>query len=342
MKKLMLYSCFVLSIILIMGFSGPLLYKNATGGDDSFYSKSLHYTNNGIRYIYSKEHGGLERLTGMSAAELGCDKAKCHATTCDGCHRKEVNGKPVYTTDTTVAMNACKNCHGDMVADNPDVHFAKGMKCMDCHTTREIHGDGVEYKSYQEPGFFDVSCRKCHVTLSNSPSHAAHSGKLDCAACHSAGYETCLNCHVESRLAQKKGSVITLRNMCFLVNYNGQVTTANMLSYVYKGKTMITFAKTFTHSILKNGRKCPECHNSGIVKNMQSGKFKLVKWKNDSMINVNGVIPVLQDYDMQLVFLDRKDDKWIPLENPPAPLINYSGYCSPITRDQFEKMVKPR
>ena len=29
--------------------------------DDNFYSRSLHFTNRGIEFIYSKEQGGLER-----------------------------------------------------------------------------------------------------------------------------------------------------------------------------------------------------------------------------------------------------------------------------------------
>ncbi len=33
--------------------------------DESFYAKSLHYTNRGIEFIYSKEQGGVERLTGV-------------------------------------------------------------------------------------------------------------------------------------------------------------------------------------------------------------------------------------------------------------------------------------
>jgi hypothetical protein len=31
-----------------------------------------------------------------------------------------------------------------------DVHFASGMECMDCHTPREMHGDGIQYLSMKQ------------------------------------------------------------------------------------------------------------------------------------------------------------------------------------------------
>jgi len=38
----------------------------------------------------------------------------------------------------------------------------------------------------------------------------------------------------------------------------------------------------------------------------------------------------------------REKGKCIPIEDPSPPLINYSGYSSPITRAQFEKLLKPQ
>jgi hypothetical protein len=329
----------VLSFAMVVTSFSPL----STSGDkdiksESFYQKSLHATNKGISFIYSKEQGGLERLTGKSAGEMGCQKAKCHASSCDDCHMIEVNGLKSYTTDTATYYKACTKCHGDMAKDNPDVHFAKGMKCMDCHTSKEIHGDGTDANTYQAKDFFDAKCENCHKSVSQIKSHTVHGNKLECQVCHSDNYTTCLNCHIESRLKGVKEAQFQLDGMSFLVNYNGKVTLANMLSYVYQGKTMITFAKTFGHSIIRQGRKCGDCHGSTIVNEIAGNKFRMTRWENDSLKNSKGVIPVLEGYNWNLVFLDKTGDKWIPLKSTSEPLLNYSGYCSPITKDQFEKL----
>lgn len=44
----------------------------------------------------------------------------------------------------------------------PDVHFARGMACIDCHTEREVHGDGQIYaKRHYE---VELRCETCHGT----------------------------------------------------------------------------------------------------------------------------------------------------------------------------------
>jgi hypothetical protein len=127
------------------------------------YKTSLHYTNQGLAHWYAKENGGLERITGIPFSEMAsCNR--CHVRTCDVCHVKEVDGKPFYSLAAAKSEAACEKCHAiesqDFARKNPadktaDVHFAKGMKCMDCHTAREIHGDGTPYESIQAPGALD-------------------------------------------------------------------------------------------------------------------------------------------------------------------------------------------
>ena len=336
-------NCLTFSLLLVVCTWIPAMSQDTTSlPKENFYTKSLHYTNRGIVSAYSKERGGLERLTGMSAKEIGCEKSECHATTCDVCHKKVVDGKATYTLDTAIAYAACTNCHGDMAKDNPDVHFAKGMKCMDCHTTREIHGDGTEVATYAQPGFFDVRCEKCHTNLSQSISHTVHAGKLDCTPCHVQEVNTCYNCHVDTRLKKGKESSIQLKNMEFLVNHDGKVTLANFLSYVYQNKTMMTFGPTFPHRVVKVGRTCTDCHDTKIVRDVKEGKFAPVRWENEKLQNVNGVVPVYDVAKWNCVFLTKENNKWIPLKDPVEPLVNYSGYCSPLTNDQITKLAAPQ
>ncbi|MHB8773094.1 MAG: selenite/tellurite reduction operon c-type cytochrome ExtM [Syntrophales bacterium] len=42
----------------------------------------------------------------------------------------------------------------------PDVHFAAGMDCIDCHTSRDVMGDGYAYENmYLQT---EISCEDCH------------------------------------------------------------------------------------------------------------------------------------------------------------------------------------
>lgn len=308
--------------------------------DGSFYSNSLHFTNRGIEFVYSKEQGGLEQITGLPASEVGCVQAKCHATSCDTCHRKDVGGKATYSLDPAVAQAACEGCHGTPEKDDPDVHARKGMKCMSCHSTREVHGDSVAYDSYMLPGVLDTRCEKCHSDISTSASHTIHRDKLDCSACHTAKIGTCINCHVEARIQGAKDVKIPLNGMLFLVNHDGRVTTANLLTYVYRNKTMITFAPTFSHSTVRQGRTCVQCHDTAIVRGVGAGTFAPVTWADGKVTNVQGVIPVVDPLAWKLPFLGLTDGKWTPLRDAAPPVLHFSGNCAPLTREQLAKLSK--
>ena len=41
-----------------------------------------------------------------------------------------------------------------------DVHFAAGMECIDCHTSREVMGDG--YATPDMRGQLEIRCEDCH------------------------------------------------------------------------------------------------------------------------------------------------------------------------------------
>lgn len=43
----------------------------------------------------------------------------------------------------------------------PDVHYERGMSCIDCHTRNEIMGDGTNYAHYEQQ--LEISCATCHV-----------------------------------------------------------------------------------------------------------------------------------------------------------------------------------
>jgi hypothetical protein len=49
----------------------------------------------------------------------------------------------------------------------PDVHFTAGMECIDCHTSRDVMGDGYAYKNMYLQS--EIACEDCHGGLSEVP-----------------------------------------------------------------------------------------------------------------------------------------------------------------------------
>lgn len=112
-----------------------------------------------------------------------------------------------------------------------DVHHAKKMACIDCHTRDEIMGDGNRYAHYEEA--LEISCETCHSSAPgvtrkknelanveemdgkyilyskidgsehplNPPKEEAcnYSGhkRVTCEACHSTWVPQCYGCHVK-------------------------------------------------------------------------------------------------------------------------------------------------
>jgi len=99
----------------------------------------------------------------------------CHAS-CGDCH---VKGPAISGISAGLLKGhrfvkrdegkTCALCHGGRVypeftgeyGGTPDVHYQKGMVCMDCHNKTEFHGDGKAYTSRQERKD-RPACLNCH------------------------------------------------------------------------------------------------------------------------------------------------------------------------------------
>ncbi len=316
--------------------------------EECFFLSSLHYTAKGMDYWYDKDNGGLETVTGIPYSNLDCKK--CHTPACDSCHRKTTEGKPSYSSQTAQNQETCLHCHGrqasvlkiDKASNQENVHIAKGMQCMDCHTAREMHGDGIEYKSFKQKGVMDIQCEKCHPTVTPSISHKVHRDGLDCKACHVRHVLSCSNCHFETDLKENKRLSIPLTGWVFLMNYNGRVTSATMQNFVLPAnKTFLMFAPRNSHSIMKQGRNCGDCHGTEIVRQVEKGKIRLTWLENGNVKNIKGVIPVVNRVIYEAVYQDYKDGKWMPIENPPPPVLQYVGYGEPLSDMQLKKLAMP-
>ena len=169
MKKIWIVQLVLLSLI-VTGF-GEISFAQEIKKENCFFLSSLHYTTKGMEHWYDKANGGIEIISGVPYSNLVCKN--CHAPGCDRCHKVAKDGKSEYSTKTAKNQDLCLGCHSaqkvimgiDSAAKQEDVHFAKGMKCMDCHSSREVHGDGTEYVSLKQPGAMDTRCEKCHRFL---------------------------------------------------------------------------------------------------------------------------------------------------------------------------------
>lgn len=116
-----------------------------------------------------------------------------------------------------------------VVREVEDVHHAKGLACIDCHTAEETMGDGKRYLHEEEAT--RVRCTTCHLPPGAAPApvlanaaprpdgtvevrskldgslHVAtmpsprctekHHERVACASCHSAWVHRCVGCHMQ-------------------------------------------------------------------------------------------------------------------------------------------------
>ncbi|MBN1549978.1 hypothetical protein JW979_00855 [bacterium] len=316
--------------------------------EDCFFLSSLHFTTDGMKYWYSKENGGLEKITGVPYDELHCKH--CHASSCDACHLEVKVEKKMYTTQAALQPDRCLTCHGreanvmkrDDAANVSDVHRSAGLACMDCHSLKEVHGDGTRYISMRAKEAMDVECENCHEVVSEIKSHKIHNNKLDCKACHVRHVLSCSNCHFDTFYTTQKKVSIPVSDWVFLMNYEGKVTSANMQTFVANGnKTFLMFAPQFSHSVMKEGRKCNDCHGTDIVKQVSKGEVTLLEKKDDAVVNLKGVIPVVDAVNYKCVYQNYVDGKWVPVPDPQSPVVHYAAFGEPLTKEQLKALTTP-
>jgi len=229
----------------------------------------------------------------------------------------------------------------DLRAKQEDVHLAKGMNCSDCHSKREMHGDGAQYTSLKEPGAMDTNCEKCHNAIKQSDAHIVHDGKLDCKACHVRHVVSCTNCHFDHMVKTGERKAIPVDSWLFLMNYKGKVSSASMQTFlVLPNKTFLMFAPHMSHSIMKEGRKCDDCHGAKSVQEVQKQKKLKLTWMEEGkVVNLKGVIPVVQGVKYECAYLDLKDGKWEPVKNPAEPIVQFAAFGEPLTKEQLEALA---
>jgi hypothetical protein len=336
---------------------------------ENFYT-SLHYTREGKPWWYAAENGGFELLTGIPISELGC--TECHGKTdADGVAYDDdlypYPGPGCYDCHPSqdffnVQESQCYGCHGRQNTEAnglglSDVHRDAGFTCWTCHGTEDLHGDGTEYFSMLQPGAIDADCENCHSDL--PASHAdydPHGGALHCAACHTSTVISCYNCHFESQVeAHVKRAKQPLSGFVMLVNRekDGKVYPASFQSVSYQDQAFVAFGPYAAHTIQKEGRGCPECHNNmggmneAITQYNATGQIKFAAWNDDTdeLTWLKGIVPIPADYEqtLKMDFITYDGDP----SDPPGPSTNWSSigkdtwdlhqmfFASPLTESQM-------
>lgn len=345
----------VLSVALLMlgSFIAYSVYASNENKDKCFET-SLHHTTRGMDYWYSK-NDGFGAVTGIPYCELGCKN--CHTASCNDCHLVKDSGGLHYSLKKARDSETCLKCHSrekatieiDKARDTLGVHLKASMQCIDCHSKREMHGDGNCYQSMRAPGAMDTKCENCHTqdaeeypAIPQTNSHFVHNDKLDCAACHVENSMTCYNCHfgeLKKTKSKPKSMVTKAKDFLLLVKYDGKITSGTMQTLVGSNNyPYISYVPYLTHSISAKGRKCQECHANEAVKVLAADKeFVPASFKDGKLDFYQGVIPVVPE-KLNWPFLEKKDGKWTTFEPEAKPLIQMGVYSSPLTLKELQKM----
>jgi hypothetical protein len=162
--------------------------RNKRGDYRGIGCASCHipYSNDGFyeggdKTISKKEHGHLlvHEIQSSRNAQVtvhGTTYSGIPVETCSTCHNR---GKRIGVSYEGLMETAYKPGYDGTGKGQPklhtkhylhlksDVHMRKGMLCQDCHTTRDLHGDG--FLSGATLGPVEIECQDCHGTTKKYP-----------------------------------------------------------------------------------------------------------------------------------------------------------------------------
>lgn len=139
---------------------------------------------------------------------------------------------------------------------NPDVHFAAGMECIDCHTSRDVMGDGYQYKNmYLQT---EIACEDCHGSPTKAPLYRQVFRENDSALRESRSYKQPVTAGMKMIQTSKGG------------NYSNVYYENGTIWLQGKGSGKLHRSKVITgtpeHLIAGHGRlECYSCHSHTSV-----------------------------------------------------------------------------
>jgi hypothetical protein len=138
----------------------------------------------------------------------------------------------------------------------PDVHFAAGMECIDCHTSRDVMGDGFQYQNmYLQT---EVACEDCHGSATSVPRYRVITRENDETFRESRSYKRPVQSGMQM-IQTSKG-----RSYSNVFHENGAIWLQGKRSGKLHRSKVIT--GTPEHTIAGHGRlECYSCHSRTSV-----------------------------------------------------------------------------
>jgi len=137
----------------------------------------------------------------------------------------------------------------------PDVHFAAGMECIDCHTSRDVMGDGFAYRNmYLQT---EVTCEDCHGSPAELPRYREITRENDEALRESKNYKRPASFGMKM-IQTSKG-----RSYSNVFYQDNAVWVAGKKSGKLHRSTVIT--GTPEHTVVGHERlECYSCHSRAV------------------------------------------------------------------------------
>jgi hypothetical protein len=138
----------------------------------------------------------------------------------------------------------------------PDVHFAAGMECIDCHTSRDVMGDGYVYKTmYQQT---EIGCKDCHGSASDVPRYRQITRENDEALRESRNYKKPMQFGMKMIQTSKGRSYSNVFYEDGAIWVQGKRSGKLFRAKVVSGSS--------EHTVAGHGRmECHACHSRTVV-----------------------------------------------------------------------------
>ena len=138
----------------------------------------------------------------------------------------------------------------------PDIHHQAGMDCVDCHTSREIMGEG--YASASMHGQLEVTCEDCHGSADKPPIYRLILRENEDPVRESRSYPLQMRPGMEMILTSKG------RPFSNVFHFDGNVIVQSKKNGKLLRSRLIT--GTPEHTVIGHGRlSCTACHSRTVV-----------------------------------------------------------------------------